>query len=591
LHYRSCDLEGPDGVAALLEPNSDKSCRSEPPVLEELLEEWRKNAPKLLPSALAQTEGSLAGPTKPARTTTDEYHELLLKKTSEALMRETERNEKQVLKLRRSQVSYAFVHFFNRVLRGEVELPAKLKNEILSEDNAVSRWNPLWMMKRWENRRFLDRLLDKATPQPPDEAQQPSSSSCRAAAMKLFYLRLMSVLGFWVAAGTVTALCVWVGADIWHDVTTRVDTEPFSLTNGISAWPAILLRLAAVVLSVFFCYTLYSQMRTMFYELTRCYRLPLEPERPWRYPWKRISNSIRNIARECFLAREDKLPPSGRVCASELWHRYRQQGHWMARVVRAGIPCLIYFLLAGVIFQLFGSLSQPMRGGSDSSISEWARFKLPGSPTWPVKGYMVVNLSFFFLTFLTIDAARLCCRFIQRLSAWNVDFPDATRDHFRRRRGGVSPDCLDEWIGTRLIADLTERVGTLLWFPGIVFLLLLVARLPQWDHWPWHAAHIVITVLNFCIALASVLILQRAARRAKNAAEERLTAKVKQLQAQIAPSAALNDAAQAEKLLEEIRKIRRGAFVPFWENPVLGALMVGPGGLTVLQMAIWLVSR
>ena len=97
--------------------------------------------------------------------------------------------------------------------------------------------------------------------------------------------------------------------------------------------------------------------------------------------------------------------------------------------------------------------------------------------------------------------------------------------------------------------------------------------------------------LNFCITLASVVILQRAARSAKRAAEDRLTAKVKRLQANIATSPAKNDADQAEKLLEEIRNIRRGAFVPLQENPVLGALMVGPGGLTLLQMLIWFMGR
>jgi hypothetical protein len=66
---------------------------------------------------------------------------------------------------------------------------------------------------------------------------------------------------------------------------------------------------------------------------------------------------------------------------------------------------------------------------------------------------------------------------------------------------------------------------------------------------------------------------------------------VKKLQARAAPSPEQNDAAQAEELLEEIRAIRRGAFVSIWENPVLGALMVGPGGLTVLQMLIWFLGR
>lgn len=180
-------------------------------------------------------------------------------------------------------------------------------------------------------------------------------------------------------------------------------------------------------------------------------------------------------------------------------------------------------------------------------------------------------------------------RFIEKLSA-GAEFPDATRTHYRSKRGNVPPDCLDDWIGTRLIADLIERVGKLLWFPGIVFFLLLIARLPWWDNWPWHPAHVIIMTLNFIIALASVLILQRAARAAKRAAEERLTAKVKKLHALASPPKQ-NDASQAESLLKEVREIHHGAFAPIWENPVVGAVLVGPGGLTILQMLVWFVGR
>ena len=272
------------------------------------------------------------------------------------------------------------------------------------------------------------------------------------------------------------------------------------------------------------------------------------------------------IKDHCFPLRNNEVSASGRVCAARLWQRYREGGHPLARALRAAVPCSIYFLLAGIIYQLFGSPFQPLRGGNDHAIIEWANFKLPPG----IRGYMVVNLFFFFLTFMTIDAALLCRQFIQQLSAGNVVFPPATRAHFQHHRGDVSGEYLDDWIGTRLIADLTERVGKLLWFPGIVFLLLLMARLPWWDHWPWHPAHIIIMILNFCIALASVVILQRAARAAKSAAEERLTAKVKRLQAQTAPSPAHNDAAQAEKLLDEIRNIHHGAFGSILGQPGSG---------------------
>ena len=70
-----------------------------------------------------------------------------------------------------------------------------------------------------------------------------------------------------------------------------------------------------------------------------------------------------------------------------------------------------------------------------------------------------------------------------------------------------------------------------------------------------------------------------------------LEEKVRKLKARIAPSAAANDAAREEELLKEVQGLNRGAFVPFWENPVVGAIFLSSGGTTALQLLIWFVGR
>jgi len=111
--------------------------------------------------------------------------------------------------------------------------------------------------------------------------------------------------------------------------------------------------------------------------------------------------------------------------------------------------------------------------------------------------------SFLFLTFMTIDAARLCRWFIQHLSAAPTQYPVATTDHFSRLRGDVDRQYLDEWIDLQLIAELTERVGRLVYYPSIVFFLLLLARNGWWDRWPW--VLIAVFVCNFLLAISSVV--------------------------------------------------------------------------------------
>ena len=77
----------------------------------------------------------------------------------------------------------------------------------------------------------------------------------------------------------------------------------------------------------------------------------------------------------------------------------------------------------------------------------------------------------------------------------------------------------------------------------------------------------------------------------RSLAERSLSEKVKRLQAEAAPSVAQNSAAQAEKLLDEIRNLKHGAFVPFWENPVVGAIFLSSGGTTLLQVVVWFMAR
>ena len=43
--------------------------------------------------------------------------------------------------------------------------------------------------------------------------------------------------------------------------------------------------------------------------------------------------------------------------------------------------------------------------------------------------------------------------------------------------------------------------------------------------------------------------------------------------------------------LDEIRELRGGALAPFWQNPVVGAIFASSGGVTLLQILVWLINR
>jgi hypothetical protein len=378
-----------------------------------------------------------------------------------------------------------------------------------------------------------------------------AAASARQAADGIYRLRRRRFICFWLGALVFGWIAYMVATAIWCDTYDRSDGQPFSLISGVSAWPAEVLRLLVFILAVCFSFGLSFKMREAFLVLTRSFRLPFSLE---------------------------KTAPTSEVCAGAIWEDYRKRSLFRRRLERIGLVMAAFFLLLiAIFFAADESIRMPLRGQEISSINT------------PV--ILAAFFGFFFLAFLTMDAACLCRRFIENLSAGPTLYPVATRRHFSRLMGRIDDEYLDEWIDLQLIADLTEKVGSLVYYPTGLLLLLVLARNSWWDCWSWPISLIVVFALNFILALASVVILQRAAKDSKRKAELSLSAKVKKLQAQVAPSPAQNNANQAARLLEEIQQLDRGAFVPFWENPVVGAIFLSSGGTTLLQIFILFMGR
>jgi hypothetical protein len=194
-----------------------------------------------------------------------------------------------------------------------------------------------------------------------------------------------------------------------------------------------------------------------------------------------------------------------------------------------------------------------------------------------------------------MDATRLCRWLIERLSEAPTRYPEATREHFQQLRGGLrNPDILNEWLDLQLIAELTERIGRLIYYPFIVFFVLLLARNNWWDRWPWSVPLLVIFALNLAFAAGSGIILQRSARRARDLGLASLEEKLNRLRgagARTDKEKEQHEVSQAEKLLDEIRNLRAGAFGSFWENPILGALLVPSGGTAAIEILSYLMGR
>ena len=349
--------------------------------------------------------------------------------------------------------------------------------------------------------------------------------------------------------------------------------------SGASLWPSNWLNLLGVVLGLLFISESYFQLRKTLFETTRqCrfdYRPPAKEDQSQRAEWRSMPWLWWKL-RETFYPSASE--PVAVVVADEAWKNYRRQGHGRYRLCRTILFVAAYFvLLQGAYLLVFGHLYEP--------------FLRKPAGNW----YLVlVNLAFIlflFLSFWTIDAAYLCRWFILRISQGPTLYSLATQQHFSRQHGQVPHDVLSEWIDVSVIASITERVGMLLYFPAVLFLLLILASHSLLYYWPWPPAFYVLATCNFGVAAASIVILQRAARRARDRSADALQEKLEQLKAGAAATETekkQHDINETQELLEAIRNLKKGAFAGLWGNPVVGALLVPSSGTALIEIIRYL---
>ncbi len=387
-----------------------------------------------------------------------------------------------------------------------------------------------------------------------------AAASAREAALEEYQLRRHRRKALWfvsliVLVGLLVLIVTNGGRSFSHPT-----GEPMSFVSGTSVWPTEMFRVLAVLLSITFCAQAYSSLQSNMLTLTRGFRLRLgnvPAKWYWRLPFTPV--------------------PQASVSAEDLWERYQQLGRFWKRAWRTVVPMILYSAFGICIMLLDQFPSRPVRG-MYSNVTD-------------IVCLVVSILALLFLTFWTMDAAQLCRWFIERLSESPAHYSDACRNYFQQLRAVRSENLLEEWIDLRLIAELTERVGRLIYYPFIIMFVLIISRNRVWDNWDWPVPLIAIFILNLLLAVWSVLILQRAARRARALGIESLEIKLNHLERSEAKSEEAQSIQQGKKLLEEMRELRSGAFVPAWENPILGAILVPSGGTVLIEILTQMFSK
>ena len=217
-----------------------------------------------------------------------------------------------------------------------------------------------------------------------------------------------------------------------------------------------------------------------------------------------------------------------------------------------------------------------------------------GQPNAPIRGritqeiYGIVTMldvtATLFLIFLVADATLYLRSFIKQLSAFRSLWPKKTVSHYEQKLGLNGCD-LDDWIDIQFLAKRTKCITSLIYFPFLMFALLVVSRSQVFDNFTMTPTLVITQVISVLVIVASVLALRAAAERARAIAAENLTARI--IAAKGASGARANTADQLQILLAGVESLREGAFAPLSSQPVVKAILLpllSYGGSVIAQM-------
>ena len=296
--------------------------------------------------------------------------------------------------------------------------------------------------------------------------------------------------------------------------------EPFRFFEGVSIWPSEIIRgLALVVASVGIVMTDIRRRRTeralgsryfadstadtvgpsrdnLLNEVKRAGRrlyavlvrgaVPSpDPDVGQQSAWRRVFAG--KPGRPYFVGRSY-------VDVKDIWKEHRYQNATVARWTRVVVGAIIFYVFGASLILTVGAPNVPARGSVAPVIDNVA---------------ILVSVAALILLIFSIgDAIKLCDKFAYYLgSPMKNRWPPFTRKEFGVQTSDPE-SAQDTWIDVRFIAEWTGRIGGIIYYPFVVLLLIIVARSSIFDNWDMPPGLIVVFILSFTVAAASVIILR-----------------------------------------------------------------------------------
>src|SRR5204862_4134021 len=116
------------------------------------------------------------------------------------------------------------------------------------------------------------------------------------------------------------------------------------------------------------------------------------------------------------------------------------------------------------------------------------------------------------------------------------------------------------------VAQRTQVVAPLIWYPLLVLTLIVLSRASLFDNWTWTPSLILVYAITGAWALGSAILLRRAAEQLRETALNdlrrfRLLGQESEAKRQT-----------FDELIAEIRDLKKGAFAPLTDQPFIRAV-------------------
>lgn len=201
---------------------------------------------------------------------------------------------------------------------------------------------------------------------------------------------------------------------------------------------------------------------------------------------------------------------------------------------------------------------------------------------------LLVLIPFLGLLFYMVDATRQTLTLARDLAGhvlWSEEnLGRVGLARWSRATPGESAKSGDvDWLDVHLIARVSRPVGDLVWYPVLVLVILAFGRHSVFDAWDFPPALMIVMLIALLYVVGCAWTLRSAAERVRKTAIRNLSLARLRAQGGQGKDACIG---QLDSLLKAVSDEREGAFRPFSQQPVVQALLTlasSVSGLALIQ--------